>query len=113
MRSLTAFLIVGVSLAACGGQVDDPAPASKAGSNNPSNAKPTTGCTGACDRFRECASNYFGPEGCLPSCERDFSEPARANVFATCVQGLSCEDIIRSETMNVGPVGFCWGKAGK
>jgi hypothetical protein len=113
MQSLTSALLFAfaASAAACGGQVDDSAPASKTGSNGPSNAPVATGCAGACDRFRECVSSFDDRGDCVKDCGRDLPDPARAAGFATCLQALSCESIQRGMTMSYGPIGECYAKA--
>jgi hypothetical protein len=117
MRSLTlaSFGLV-VAVAACGGRVDeDPSPTgtTPGSTNTPSNAPAATGCAGACDRFRECTSAFEDRTECVRDCGREFPDPARARVYASCIQALSCEWIERGLSMDYGPIGECYTKAGR
>ena len=113
---LSAFLFVAAGSAACGGRVDEPAPSTTLpggeASNTVSNAPTATGCAGACDRFRVCTTSFEGLEACVRSCLRELPDPARAATYARCIQALSCDELERGLSMNYGPIGACYTKAG-
>ena len=114
MRCPTSALLFFVaSAAACGGRVDDPAPTTMPGSNSPSNAPASIGCTGACDRVRACMTPFEERDACIRSCDRDFPDPARADIYGSCIEALSCDAIERGLGMNYGPFGVCYTKAGR
>lgn len=116
MRRLISASLLLLALASCGGRVDDPAPTSTSaptpGSNSPSSAPAATGCATACDRFRACTSSFEQRDECVRSCGRDFPDPARARTYASCIAALSCDEIERGLSMNYGPIGECYSKAG-
>lgn len=120
MRCLISagLVVVAVSAAACGGRVDDPAPSSGTapGTNSPTNdrsAPAASGCAGACDHMRACAPSIEDRSACLRSCEHEFSDPARAQVYGACIQALPCREIERDLSMDFGPIGQCYAKAGQ
>lgn len=115
MRCLTsALLLFAVAAAAgCGGRVDDPAPSSTPGSNSPSNAPTTTGCAGACDHFHACGPGFDDRERCISSCASEFTDPARARIYGSCIQSVSCAELERGLSMDYGPIGECQTRAKK
>jgi hypothetical protein len=106
------FVLVGIGFgAACGGRVDEPAPTSTTGTSGPVSAPAATGCAGACDHIKACATPYAPRDRCIDDCARSFPDPARSEIYGQCVVAISCPDVVRGLAMNYGPFGDCYAKA--
>jgi hypothetical protein len=96
-----------VFLVACGA---DPGPA-------PTTPVVVDQCTRACNRQASCLPAGYAdrdPTGCLKNCRANLvtrDGDAYAKSYADCLENLSCDDIEKSMTMDMGPVGFCYSKA--
>jgi len=115
MRPAGAALAFVIGLAACGGKVEEQGQPSTSApaSNTPRNVVADDGCHRACARIASCTHDAQGTsdvERCASSCAGDFGEPG-ADIYASCIESLTCEDIQRGLTMDYGPIGACGAKA--
>lgn len=104
------FLSAVVTLAGCGGQVDESAPSPAPATNAPNSLSSTDGCARSCERMTRTCTAYEDPR-CEESCAKSFEEPEQATTFAACIDELSCDDIRRGVAMDYGPIGECWSRA--
>jgi hypothetical protein len=118
------FLLVAIG--ACGGAAGPaeprpvaaeeepaPAPADEDGGLDAALAKESDdACTRACARISTCASAEAA-EGCEMDCQSSLSNGrgSPAVRYAACLESLSCGDIKKSMSMNMGPAGECYANA--
>lgn len=69
-------------------------------------------CARACARLTSCTSPQI-TDDCHDDCVNVLGgdQAAPAVRYAACVDGLSCEQIEKSMTMGMGPVGLCYVEA--
>jgi hypothetical protein len=112
LPSRTGLLLAFVTLAACGGSVEDSGATkpSNGSSNAPASTNTGDGCARACDRLKTCGG--LDDPRCAVSCSRDFGgQVDAARRYAACLDALTCAEIQRGMTMDYGPIGECQTKA--
>jgi len=113
MNRWPVSLVLVLATAACGGSIEDSAPAEKpsTGTNSPSNVPVGGGCSQACDRLISCAATGVDGSLCVRDCRRDFADEMVARTFASCLTELSCDTLKASMSMGYGPIGECYDRA--
>lgn len=100
--------LVILAASACAGRgALEPAPTTiTSSSNEPRDVPTTTGCDRACAHMLDqCVERPSEVAHCVATCQAGIGE---ADVYAACVEQLSCEAVARGLDTNQGPVGECW-----
>lgn len=64
-----------------------------------------------CDYVASCTTPYETREDCIRNCEREFAEPSRADLYASCIRAESCDEIERGLYADYGVFGHCMSVA--